>query len=95
MADKSSVGRSRMSDRRSMFRAIIRAFFRRSSTAFSALRLYLAEKATACSSSLGMSFWRDCASDARSGRAELKPDRWSVDAIIAAVDRAESDCRDR
>lgn len=54
MADDSRVGRSNMSDRRSTFLAIIKAFFRLSKTPFSALLLYFVEKASACSSRLGM-----------------------------------------
>ena len=54
MAEESSVGRSKISDNRSTFRAIIRAFFRLSKTSFSALRLYFVENATASSSRFGI-----------------------------------------
>lgn len=58
IADESNVGRSRISDNRSTFLDMINAFFRRSRTSFSALRLYLVEKARTRSSSDGISSFR-------------------------------------
>lgn len=95
MADESKVGRSKMSDKRSTFRAIIRALFRRSSTSFSALLVYLVEKAMACSSKFGMASCRVFASAASEGRVCLRLERYSAEAIMGAFDLAASDWRER
>ena len=89
------VGRSRMSEMRSTFLAIRRAFFRRSRTSFSLLRLYFSEKDTACESSLGMSWRRLWAWDASSGRVVRRLERWSEDATRAELDLAERDWMER
>ena len=75
IAKERRVGRSRMSDRRSILRESRRAFFRRSRTAFSVVRLYLVEKDTARESSCGIAFWSCRASDARVGRAVRRLER--------------------
>ena len=95
MAEERSVGKSRISDKRSTLRDMRRAFLRRSRTSFSVLRLYLVEKATASESSFGMSSWSLRASAASCGRVVRRLERWSEDAIMAALDRAERDCRER
>ncbi len=95
MAEERRAGRSRISDKRSALRDMRRASFRRSRTSFSVLRLYLVEKATASESSFGISSWSLPTSAASSGRAVRRLERWSDDAIIAALDRAERDWRER
>lgn len=75
MVEERRVGRSRMSEMRSTFRAIRRAFFRRSRISFSLLRLYFSEKDTACESSLGMSWRRLWAWDASWGRVVRRLER--------------------
>lgn len=95
MAEERKVGRSRMSDMRSTLWDIRRAFFRRSKTSFSVLRLYFVEKVAACESSFGMSSWSLLASAAKNGRVVRRLERWSEDAIMAVLDRAERDWRER
>lgn len=83
MVDVSRVGRSRISDNRSTFLAMIKACFRRSKTSFSALLLYLVENARTCSSSSGIASFRSRAARSNPGRMVLRLERWSADATIA------------
>jgi hypothetical protein len=84
-----------MSDNRSTFLAITNAFFLRSNTSFSALLLYLVEKASTRSSSNGIPFFNFSAALATSMRVELRLERWSAEAMIAPCDRNERDWSDR
>ena len=95
MVEERRVGRSRMSEMRSTFLAIRRAFFRRSRTSFSVLRLYFSEKDTVWESSLGMSLRRLWAWDASWGRVERRLERWSEEATRAELDLAERDWMER
>lgn len=95
MAEERRVGKSRISDKRSTLRDMRRAFFRRSRTSFSVLRLYLVEKAKASESSFGIPSWSLPTSAASSGSVVRRLERLSDDAIMAALDRAESDWRER
>ena len=95
MVEERRVGRSRMSEMRSTFRAMRRAFFRRSRMSFSVLRLYFSEKDTAWESSLGMSWRRLWAWDASWGRVVRRLERWSEEATRAELDLAERDWMER
>lgn len=95
IADESRVGRSKISETRSTFLAIINAFFRRSKTSFSALLLYLVEKARTLSSNNGISSFKFLADLANFGRVVLRLDRWSEEARIAPCERTERDWRDK
>ena len=82
IAEARSVGRSRMSERRSMLRDSKRAFRRRLRSSFSARVLYVSLKWMAASSSLGRASRRDAVDWARVGRVMLNVERCVEESIM-------------
>lgn len=95
IAEERRVGRSRISERRSMLRDRSRALRLRSRRSFSERVLYVSLKWMAASSSLGRASRREAVDWARDGRVVLSVDRWVDESIMDLCERLERPWRER
>jgi len=95
IAEERSVGRSRMSESRSMFLETSRAFLRLSRSGFSDRLLYVSLKWIAASSNFGKASRREAVDFARVGRVVLKVDKCVEESMIALCERFDRAWRER